>query len=120
MSLLPFDIGTLHFVGIGGIGMSGIAEILLNLGYKVQGSDMADGSNVRRLAELGVPVAIGHAPENLGEATVVIVSSAVRPDNPEVVAAREQLLPVVRRAEMLAELMRLKWSIALSKHCGAS
>ncbi|HLB80301.1 MAG TPA: UDP-N-acetylmuramate--L-alanine ligase [Dongiaceae bacterium] len=110
---IPLDIGVLHFVGIGGIGMSGIAEILRNLGYQVQGSDQADGANVKRLRGLGVPVAIGHRAENLGEAAVVVVSSAIKPDNPEVAAARARLLPVVRRAEMLAELMRLKWSIAV-------
>ena len=110
---IPLDIGVPHFVGIGGIGMSGIAEILRNLGYQVQGSDQADGANVKRLRGLGVPVAIGHRAENLGEAAVVVVSSAIKPDNPEVATARAQLLPVVRRAEMLAELMRLKWSIAV-------
>ncbi|HKT17738.1 MAG TPA: UDP-N-acetylmuramate--L-alanine ligase [Stellaceae bacterium] len=114
MRALPLDIGTLHFVGIGGIGMSGIAEILHNLGYKVQGSDAADGANVRRLQGLGIKVSIGHRPENLGDARVVVVSSAVKSDNPEVRAARERLLPVVRRAEMLGELMRLKWSIAIA------
>jgi UDP-N-acetylmuramate--alanine ligase len=104
----------LHFVGIGGIGMSGIAEVLTNLGYRVQGSDLAHSANVGRLVELGVPVAIGHDAANLGAAEVVVVSSAVRPDNPEVVAARARRLPVVRRAEMLAELMRLKWSLAIA------
>ncbi|HUJ99337.1 MAG TPA: UDP-N-acetylmuramate--L-alanine ligase, partial [Stellaceae bacterium] len=114
MRALPLDIGVLHFVGIGGIGMSGIAEILHNLGYQVQGSDVADGANVQRLRALGIPVAIGHDAENLGSAKVVVVSSAVRKDNPEVVAARSHLLPVVRRAEMLGELMRLKWAIAVA------
>jgi UDP-N-acetylmuramate--alanine ligase len=114
MRALPISIGTLHFVGIGGIGMSGIAEILHNLGYKVQGSDQSDGGNVRRLRDLGVPVEIGHRAENLGGAEVVVVSSAVKPDNPEVLAARARKLPVVRRAEMLGELMRLKWSIAIA------
>ncbi len=114
MRALPLDIGTLHFVGIGGIGMSGIAEILHNLGYKVQGSDVADGANVRRLQALGIKIAVGHRAENLGEARVVVISSAVKPDNPEVRAARQRLLPVVRRAEMLGELMRLKWSIAVA------
>ncbi|MFO1059839.1 MAG: UDP-N-acetylmuramate--L-alanine ligase [Dongiaceae bacterium] len=114
MRALPISIGTLHFVGIGGIGMSGIAEILHNLGYKVQGSDQSDGANVRRLRALGLPVEVGHRAENLGGAEVVVVSSAVKPDNPEVVAARARKLPVVRRAEMLGELMRLKWSIAIA------
>jgi UDP-N-acetylmuramate--alanine ligase len=111
---LPLDIGTIHFVGIGGIGMSGIAEILNNLGYAVQGSDIADGGNVRRLQALGIPVAVGHRAENLGAAQVVVVSSAVKKDNPEVLAARQRLIPVVRRAEMLGELMRLKWAVAVA------
>ena len=114
MRAIPLDIGTLHFVGIGGIGMSGIAEILHNLGYQVQGSDIADGANVQRLRALGIRVEIGHRAENLGEAKVVVISSAVKPDNPEVAAARSHLLPVVRRAEMLGELMRLKWAIAVA------
>ncbi|MFZ5790717.1 MAG: UDP-N-acetylmuramate--L-alanine ligase [Pseudomonadota bacterium] len=113
MRALPLDIGIIHFVGIGGIGMSGIAEILHNLGYKVQGSDAADSANVKRLKGLGIPVEIGHRAENLGAADVVVVSSAIKPDNPEVATARARLLPVVRRAEMLAELMRLKWSVAV-------
>jgi UDP-N-acetylmuramate--alanine ligase len=113
MRALPLSIGTIHFVGIGGIGMSGIAEVLHNLGYIVQGSDIADSANVRRLREAGIPVAIGHDAVNLGGAQVVVVSSAVKPDNPEVATARARLIPVVRRAEMLAELMRLKWSIAI-------
>jgi UDP-N-acetylmuramate--alanine ligase len=114
MKALPQTIGPLHFVGIGGIGMSGIAEVLHNLGYRVQGSDLADGANVRRLTDLGIPVAIGHDAENLGATEVVVTSSAVKSDNPEVVAARARRLPVVRRAEMLAELMRLKWSLAVA------
>ena len=114
MRAIPLDIGVIHFVGIGGIGMSGIAEILHNLGYQVQGSDLTDGANVQRLRGLGIPVAIGHDAENLGAAQVVVISSAVRKDNPEVAAARARLLPVVRRAEMLAELMRLKWAIAVA------
>jgi UDP-N-acetylmuramate--alanine ligase len=110
---MPLSIGTIHFVGIGGIGMSGIAEILVNLGYAVQGSDIADNYNVERLRKKGVAVHIGHKAENLGEARVVVVSSAVRADNPELVAARARMVPVVRRAEMLAELMRLKTAIAI-------
>ena len=113
VSTLPLDLGTIHFVGIGGIGMSGIAEILHSLGYDVQGSDMAEGANVVRLREKGIPVSVGHKAENIGEAAVVVVSTAVKPDNPEVVAARARLTPVVRRAEMLGELMRLKWAIAV-------
>jgi len=113
MRALPLSIGTIHFVGIGGIGMSGIAEVLHTLGYSVQGSDLGDNANTRRLRDLGIAVATGHDADNLGEAQVVVVSSAVKPDNPEVMAARSRLLPVVRRAEMLGELMRLKWSIAV-------
>ncbi len=114
MKPLPFKPGTFHFVGIGGIGMSGIAELMHNLGYQVQGSDRGENNNTRRLRALGVPVQIGHDEANLGEAEVVVVSSAIRPDNAEVVAARKRLVPVLRRAEMLAELMRLKWSIAVA------
>jgi UDP-N-acetylmuramate--alanine ligase len=113
MRALPLSIGTIHFVGIGGIGMSGIAEVLHNLGYVVQGSDVAENANVKRLRDMGIAVSIGHAAENLGEARVVVVSSAIKAENPEVQAARAKLLPVVRRAEMLAELMRLKWSVAV-------
>ncbi len=113
MRALPLGIGTIHFVGIGGIGMSGIAEVMHTLGYAVQGSDIADGANVRRLREAGIPVAIGHDAGNVANAQVIVVSTAVKPDNPEIAAARARLLPVVRRAEMLAELMRLKWAIAV-------
>ncbi|HST35819.1 MAG TPA: UDP-N-acetylmuramate--L-alanine ligase [Allosphingosinicella sp.] len=108
------DIGTIHFVGIGGIGMSGIAEVMCILGYKVQGSDVADGYVVEGLREEGIHVAIGHSADNLGDAAVVVISSAIRKDNPEVVAAYERRIPVVRRAEMLAELMRLKFSVAVA------
>jgi UDP-N-acetylmuramate--alanine ligase len=111
---LPRDIGPVHFIGIGGIGMSGIAEVLLNLGYQVQGSDQTESANVKRLREKGVAVAVGHAAENLADAHVVVVSSAIRRDNPELVAARTRRLPVVRRAEMLAELMRLKSCVAIA------
>ncbi len=114
MRALPLTIGPLHFIGIGGIGMSGIAEVLHNLGYSVQGSDLADGANVRRLTDLGIPVMVGHDAANLGAAEVVVISSAVAPDNPEIGAARARRLPVVRRAEMLGELMRLKWSLAVA------
>ncbi len=113
MRALPLDIGVIHFVGIGGIGMSGIAEILHNLGYKVRGSDLADSYNTKRLKDKGIPIEIGHRAENLADAAVVVISSAVKPDNPEVMSARAKLLPVVRRAEMLGELMRLKWSVAI-------
>jgi len=111
---MPTDIGPIHFVGIGGIGMSGIAEVMFNLGYRVQGSDVADGANVQRLRAAGIDISIGHDAANLGAARVVVVSSAIRRDNPELKAARERLLPVVRRAEMLAELMRLKQAIAIA------
>ena len=113
MMRMPIDIGTIHFVGIGGIGMSGIAEVLKNLGYKVQGSDLNANANVQRLRGMNIDVAIGHREENLGDARVLVISSAVKDDNPEVRAARANLIPIVRRAEMLAELMRLKWSIAV-------
>ena len=113
MREMPLTIGTIHFIGIGGIGMSGIAEILHNLGYSVQGSDLSDNVNVRRLRDMGIAIEIGHREENIGDAQVVVISSAVKVDNPEVVAARAKQVPVVRRAEMLAELMRLKWAIAV-------
>src|SRR6195952_1725961 len=113
MRALPLSIGTIHFVGIGGIGMSGIAEVLHTLGYSVQGSDIAESGNVLRLREAGIPVAIGHDAANLGDAQVVVISTAVKRDNPEVATARARLIPVVRRAEMLAELMRLRWAIAV-------
>ncbi len=111
---LPRDIGPVHFVGIGGIGMSGIAEVLANLGYTVTGSDVSDSANVKRLRDKGIKVAIGHKADNLDGADVVVVSSAIKPDNPELIAARAKRLPVVRRAEMLAELMRLKSCVAIA------
>ncbi|MFV0279566.1 MAG: UDP-N-acetylmuramate--L-alanine ligase [Rhodoblastus sp.] len=111
---LPRDLGPIHFVGIGGIGMSGIAEVLINLGLKVQGSDASENANVKRLADKGAKVFIGHASENLGDAAVVVVSTAIKRDNPELTAARERRIPVVRRAEMLAELMRLKQCVAIA------
>ena len=111
---LPREIGPIHFVGIGGIGMSGIAEVLSNLGYTVQGSDAAESANVVRLREKGVKVTVGHKAENVDGADVVVVSTAIKRDNPELVAAREKRLPVVRRAEMLAELMRLKQCVAIA------
>ncbi len=113
MRALPLSIGTIHFVGIGGIGMSGIAEVLHTLGYSVQGSDISESANVRRLRAQGIKVAVGHDAANLGDTQVVVVSTAVRADNPEIVAARQHLIPIVRRAEMLAELMRLRWAIAV-------
>ncbi len=111
---VPLDIGTIHFIGIGGIGMSGIAEIMHNLGYKVQGSDTANNANVKRLTRLGIPIAIGHDPENLKDAHAVVYSSAVKAGNAEFDAARLRGLPLVRRAEMLAEIMRLKWCVAVA------
>jgi UDP-N-acetylmuramate--alanine ligase len=111
---LPRNIGPVHFVGIGGIGMSGIAEVLANLGYTVTGSDVSDSANVKRLRDKGIKVAIGHEAGNIDGADVIVVSSAIKPDNPELIAARAKRLPVVRRAEMLAELMRLKSCIAIA------
>ncbi len=111
---LPTDIGTIHFVGIGGIGMSGIAEVMKNLGYVVQGSDIAESASVERLRARGIAVSIGHDAANLGDAAVVVTSTAVRRDNPEVAAALAARIPVVRRAEMLAELMRLKRTVAVA------
>ena len=110
---LPKAIGLVHFIGIGGIGMSGIAEVLHNLGHRVQGSDQSDSANVQRLRDKGIEVFVGHKAENLGDAEVVVVSTAIKKSNPELVAAREKLLPVVRRAEMLAELMRFRNAIAI-------
>ena len=111
---LPREIGPIHFVGIGGIGMSGIAEVLCNLGYTVQGSDASDNANVARLREKGITVSVGHKAENVAGADVVVVSTAIKRDNPELMTARAQRIPVVRRAEMLAELMRLKSCVAIA------
>jgi UDP-N-acetylmuramate--alanine ligase len=111
---LPSDIGPIHFIGIGGIGMSGIAEVLINLGYTVQGSDASDSANVKRLRERGARITLGHSAAALGEAEVVVISTAIKRENPELTAARAQRLPVVRRAEMLAELMRLKRCVAIA------
>ena len=111
---LPREIGPIHFVGIGGIGMSGIAEVLCNLGYTVQGSDVAENANVVRLRDKGIKVSVGHKAENVNGADVLVVSTAIKRDNPELMAARAQRIPVVRRAEMLAELMRLKSCIAIA------
>ncbi len=111
---VPTDIGTVHFVGIGGIGMSGIAEVMHNLGYHVQGSDLADGYVIDGLRAKGIKVMIGHSAENLAGVSVVVTSTAVKPGNPERDAALEQRIPLVRRAEMLAELMRLKNTVAVA------
>ena len=114
MSELPLSIGTMHFTGIGGIGMSGIAEILFELGYKIQGSDASDNANVKRLRDKGIRVVTGQSADNIEGASLVVISTAIKPDNPEVVAARRKFLPIVHRAEMLGELMRLRWSIAVA------
>lgn len=111
---LPFGVGVVHFVGIGGIGMSGIAEVMDNLGYEVRGSDVAEGANVARLRAKGIAVSIGHDPAHVVGADAVVVSTAVKSDNPEILAARARHIPIVRRADMLAELMRLKWTISVA------
>ena len=113
MRALPLQIGVVHFVGIGGIGMSGIAEVLHILGYDVQGSDIAENANVSRLRNMGIKVYIGHNEKNIKNAKVLVVSTAIKSNNPELETARHRLIPVVKRAEMLGELMRLKWSIAV-------
>src|SRR5574341_2486721 len=104
----------IHFVGIGGIGMSGIAEVLLNLGYKVSGSDMKESDTTERLNKLGGEIFIGNRAANIASPHVVVISSAVKSDNVEVIAAREKQIPVIPRAEMLAELMRLKYGVAIA------
>ncbi|HWI77414.1 MAG TPA: UDP-N-acetylmuramate--L-alanine ligase [Sphingomicrobium sp.] len=114
MKALGTDIGTIHFVGIGGIGMSGIAEVMHQLGYSVQGSDQSDSYVVEKLRKAGIPVTIGHNAENLGDATVVVCSTAISRGNPEVEAAVERRLPIVKRSEMLAELMRMQKTIAVA------
>jgi UDP-N-acetylmuramate--alanine ligase len=114
MKALGTDIGTIHFVGIGGIGMSGIAEVMHQLGYKVQGSDAADSYVVEKLRKSGIPVSIGHSADNLGDAAVVVCSTAIKEANPEVQAAAERRLPRVRRAEMLAELMRMQKTVTVA------
>jgi UDP-N-acetylmuramate--alanine ligase len=114
MKALGTDIGTIHFVGIGGIGMSGIAEVMHQLGYKVQGSDVAESYVVEKLRKAGIPVSIGHSPDNIGDAAVVVCSSAIKDGNPEVEAASERRLPRVKRAEMLAELMRMQKTVAVA------
>ena len=112
---MMFDnVGIIHLIGIGGIGMSGIAEIMHNLGYQVQGSDLNENDNVLRLRNIGIKVLLGHQPENIHNVSVVVKSTAVKETNPEILAARSKRIPVVKRSEMLAELMRLKISIAVS------
>ncbi|MES1202343.1 MAG: Mur ligase domain-containing protein, partial [Pseudomonadota bacterium] len=110
---IPFDTGAVHFVGIGGIGMSGIAAVMKNIGYEVTGSDAKEGANTERLRAQGIPISIGHKAENAAHAGVVVISSAIKSGNPEIDAARARGVPIVRRAEMLAELMRLKWTVAI-------
>ena len=110
---MPINVGRLHFVGIGGIGMSGIAEILINLGYELSGSDISENANVLRLKNLGAKIYIGHNPNNIKGASALIISTAIKKENPEYVQARKMRVPVVHRSEMLAELMRLKQSIAV-------
>jgi len=110
----PFELGPIHFIGIGGIGMSGIAEIMLRQGYAVQGSDARESGNTERLRGLGARVFVGHAPHHVEGASAIVYSSAIRPDNPEMVAGRAARIPLVRRAEMLAELMRLSFSVAVA------
>ena len=114
MSQLPLTIGRIHFTGIGGIGMSGIAEILHEMGYNIAGSDVSANANVQRLIDKGIPVTIGQKAGNVDDASILVISTAIRPDNPEVVEARRRFLPVVHRAEMLGELMRLRWSVAIA------
>src|SRR2546423_15668386 len=111
---LPREIGPIHFVGIGGLGMSGTAGVLCNLGYSVQESDAWESANVSRLREKGISIAVGHKAENVAGADVLVVSTAIKRDNPELLAGRAQRIPVVRRAEMLAELMRLKSCVAIA------
>ncbi|MFA5593521.1 MAG: UDP-N-acetylmuramate--L-alanine ligase [Micavibrio sp.] len=113
MRIVPQSVGTLHFIGIGGIGMSGIAEVLHAHGYTVQGSDMAEGYNTERLKKQGMKIFTGHDARHIDGAVIVVISSAIKPDNPELVAARAAGLPIVRRAEMLAEIMRLKMAVAI-------
>ena len=114
MSQLPLSIGRIHFVGIGGIGMSGIAEILHDMGYHVTGSDLHDNAQVKRLIKKGIDITINHHEDNINGAAICVVSTAIQADNPEIIAARKQFLPIVHRAEMLGELMRLKWSVAVA------
>ena len=113
-SLMQRKVKCIHFVGIGGIGMSGIAEVLVNLGYNVSGSDVQPSETTARLQKIGARVVIGHAAENIGNADVVVTSTAVKADNPEVIEAHRKNIPVIPRAEMLAELLKMKFSVAVS------
>ena len=112
--LMQRKVKCIHFVGIGGIGMSGIAEVLINLGYKIGGSDTQQSDTTMRLQKLGAPGPVGHAAENIGDADVVVTSTAVKADNPEVLEAHRKNIPVIPRAEMLAELLKMKFSVAVS------
>jgi len=114
MSQLPLSIGRIHFTGIGGIGMSGIAEILHDMGYDVSGSDLSENANVKRLKAKGISIAIGQTAENINDVSIVVISTAIKDDNPELLEARRRFLPIVHRAEMLGELMRLRWSVAIA------
>ena len=114
MTALPLSIGIIHFTGIGGIGMSGIAEILHELGYQVQGSDLTANANVKRLRAAGIKVTTPQQAENLDSASIVVISTAIKDDNIELIEARRKFLPVVHRSEMLGELMRLRWSVAVA------
>ena len=114
MSTLPLSIGNIHFIGIGGIGMSGIAEVLNELGYQVTGSDLSENSNTKRLNGLGIKILIGHKKSNIQNAKIVVISTAINNNNIELIEAKNRGLPIVHRAEMLCELMRLKWSIAIA------
>ena len=113
MKNLSQDIGIIHFIGIGGIGMSGIAEILFNLGYKISGSDISKSANVDRLSKMGIKIIIGQKAKNIENASIVVISSAIKEDNIELIAASLNKIPIVRRADMLAELMRFKKSISI-------
>ena len=114
MRNLPLSTGNIHFIGIGGIGMSGIAEVLNELGYQVTGSDLSENSNTIRLDGLGIKILIGHKKSNIKNAKIVVISTAINIDNIELIEAKNKGLPIVHRAEMLCELMRLKWSIAIA------
>ena len=114
MSQLPLSIGRIHFTGIGGIGMSGIAEILHDMGYEVSGSDLSENTNVKRLKDKGITIALEQVADNIDGVAIVVISTAIKDDNPELLEARRRFLPIVHRAEMLGELMRLRWSVAIA------
>ena len=114
LTRLPFELGVIHFIGIAGIGMSGIAEVMSNLGYSVQGSDIVNSKITVRLENVGINIFLGHNARNLENVEVAVVSSAIRGDNVELLEARKRGIPIVKRAEMLAELMRLKLNVAIA------